>query len=570
MLTVVSSRCTRSRQLSMLLMSGLVLALALPGRAAEPDTTLIPRIDSLIERIGNPVVKDAGDLRAVRRLCDSCLDAARDLRTSDPALDAAARDLYDVAYSISEAFLGETYEPVDTMFMLAAPGIPVNERAEVARIMVEEYGRVRSVFADSVGINAPAGRVVVLVPVRISDEFTELVDLGKDRVGAITALCKWVMTPVEVARGSEMKEGYPRLREYLRHELTHVFVNSAAGAKTAGALPVWFDEMVTTNTVGIRRGLARSYKEYLALGRHIRSRFGDRKYHEFVRRVIETGSAETALKDLFGYESYAALRAEFSRSARKRDLKWWAAALAALVALFAFVRMVKFLRLRNEFRAELAAARAAWTGGKWHEAVNGYDRLGTARHGRFITAPIRAERAERRPAALAREFDELLHRAEAAHNQKDWEHTVQFCGSLLGERFASCRPEKAMHRIHDLWLSSEFRTVLWQARKAFDAADWPVAADCYGKLQDEKFDPVRHLARENEIESRAPEARANALATLLSGLRDALAAGDRDRAIEHAYELSQDEYADLVPDEEKDTVNDYAEEYEDTDDEENT
>jgi hypothetical protein len=568
MLTVVRPRCTGSRQLSWLLMLGLVLALTLPVRANEPDTALIARVDSLIERIGNPAIHGAGDLRAVRRLCDSCLDAARDLRTSDPALDAATRDLYDVACSISEAFLGETYEPVDTIFMLAAPGIAVNERAEVARIMVEEYGRVKSMFADSVGINAPAGRVVVLVPVRVSDEFTELADWGRDRVGAITALCKWVMTPVEVVRGSEIKEGYPQLREYLRHELTHVFVNSAAGTRTSRSLPVWFDEMVTTNTVGQRRGLSRDYKEYLALGQHVRRRFGDRKYYEFVRRVIETGSADDALKEMFGYKSYAALAADFSRSARKRDLRWWAVAFGALVALFASVRVGRFLRLRHEFRTRLDAARAAWTGGKWHEAVEGYDMLGHERYERFLTAPIRDERAARRPVALANEFNELLHRAEAAHNQKDWEHTAHLCGTLLGERFASCRPEKAVHRIHDLWLSSEFRALLWQARKAYDAGDWPVAANCYGELQDEEFDPVRLLARENEIESRAPEARANAFAMLLSGLREAVASGDRDRAIEHAYELSQDEYTDLVPEEEKDMVNDYADEHDETDDDE--
>jgi len=433
--------------------------------------------------------------------------------------------------------------------------------------MSEEYARVKTLLTDTMGIQPPEGRVVVLVPVRISDEFTEMLEWDRDRIGAITALCKWVMTPVEVTRGSEMKEGYPQLREYLRHELTHVFVNSASGTRKSRARPTWFDEMVTTNAVGTRRGLALSYKEYLALGRHLRRRFGDQKYYEFVRRVIETGSAEGALRDLFGYESYAALKADFSRTARKRDLRWWAVALGALVALIAFVYINKALRRRNEFRARLAAARAAWAGGKWHDAVEGYDLLGHERYDRFLSAAMRAERAERRPAALAREFEELMHQAGAAYNTKDFEHTFQLCGTLMSERFDTCRPEKAEHRIRDLWISSEFRATLRRARKAYDDGDWLDAADGYEELQDDKYDAVRSLARDGEVEARARESRAKAFESLLAGMLEAIAAGDREKAAEHAHELSGEEYADLLPKEERDRVDEYADEYEEPEEE---
>jgi hypothetical protein len=523
---------------------GLVLALALPAQAAEPDTTLIPRIDSLVERIGNPVIKDANDLQALRRLCDSSLTAARDIRTSDPAVDDAARRLYDVAYQIGQGFLDQHYEPAGTEFMLAAPGLSPSQRTVVAQIMSDEYAHVKALLTDTGGISPPQGRVVVLVPVRISDEFSEMLEWGRERIGAITALCKWVVTPVEVTRGSEMKEGYPQLREYLRHELTHVFVNSAAGTRSSRVRPTWFDEMVATGVVKKRRGLPMQYKEYLAVGDFVRDKQGDSTYFRFVREVVLHKFVDEPLQKILGYSSYEDIKADFHTTSFWHDLVRWAMAIGVVLALraswplwwnaawrpleilsAAATGLSTYLSERAAFRVLWTEARTAYELGDWQSAMADYETLESRRYVRWHRRRLLLEIWTRLPEVVVRVFVAKLDRARWAYDSHWWPEVVARYSELSNARYTFCLTPEERSEIAQRTLEGDFMITLGIARSNYTLRSWLSASELYERLLMPEFAQFRtemvcREATDRRAEALARLQLADASRTLLEGRLD--------------------------------------------------
>lgn len=393
-------------------------AAALPQFQNQPKLPQeIGLIDSLTEAIANPVIRNRHDFRMLKELCNSLPD----IETADETVQARLDRLHNIAANLSGEFLFLEYEPVRNIFLVAWPSLTEVEKQNLTNMMLDAYARIRTIFCDSIGVKPPRGFIFVVIPVVETDFVSVFSEMRKEKVGAFIEYSRWIVVPLKHHKPGLGGEYYRLFYDYFEHELTHAFVNTNIGIRTAMALPKWFHEMVAvsfgqeetpiiTPDISVKMSISKEYQEYFDLAQYLRGKFGSNAYYQFIRTTMERKSANAGLKEVYGYESYESLRKEWRDALnrqRTRGIILIVGIVAALTVLWVIVSTIKRKRRSKEFKRLLQQARTDFAAERWLDARMAYEKLQTGRFD-FLRDP-----------EINKEIEEHLDEIDHA-SSKDW------------------------------------------------------------------------------------------------------------------------------------------------------